>query len=166
MLYDERPDLPPAARADVAAKIDRRRGGRIARPGWSPSRSAGGIEAEAGLAAALERLPDAAVPNNFTARVLQAVEREAAAARRRTGGGLWRRLGWLPRAAVATGVLGVGLIACHQMQSVERKKLAESVIAVADIPSLPSPDILQDFDAIRASYPAAAPDEQLLALLK
>lgn len=123
-------------------------------------------EAEAGLAAALERLPDTAVPNNFTARVLQAVEREAAAARRRTGGGLWRRLGWLPRAAVATGVLGVGLIACHQMQSVERKKLAESVIAVADIPSLPSPDILQDFDAIRASYPAAAPDEQLLALLK
>ena len=123
-------------------------------------------EAEAGLAAALERLPDAAVPNNFTARVLQAVEREAAAARRRTGGGLWRRLGWLPRAAVAAGGLGGGVIACHQMQSVERKKLAESVIAVADIPSLPSPDILQDFDAIRASYPAAAPDEQLLALLK
>ncbi len=40
-------------------------------------------EAEAGLNAALGRLPDAPVPSNFTARVLQAVEREAAAELRR-----------------------------------------------------------------------------------
>ena len=36
-------------------------------------------DAEAGLNASLCQLPDAPVPNNFTARVLHAVEREAAA---------------------------------------------------------------------------------------
>ena len=40
-------------------------------------------EAEAGLSEALGQLPDAPVPSNFTARVLQSVERESAAERRR-----------------------------------------------------------------------------------
>jgi len=121
-------------------------------------------EAETGLAAVLEGLPDVPVPTNFTARVLQAVERETAAAPRRSEWGVWLR--WLPKAAFVLAVLAAGLVSYHLVQSAERTKLAQSVAAVADIPSLPSPDILQDFDAIRASSPAATPDEQLLALLK
>lgn len=121
-------------------------------------------EAETGLAAVLEGLPDAPVPSNFTARVLKAVEQDAAAAPRRPEWGF--RLRWLPKAAFVLTVLAAGLVSFHLVQSAERKKLAQSVAAVADIPSLPSPDILQDFDAIRASSPVATPDEQLLALLK
>jgi hypothetical protein len=75
-------------------------------------------------------------------------------------------LRWLPKAAFVLTVLAAGLVSFYLLQSAERRKLAQSVAAVADIPSLPSPDILQDFDAIRASSPAATPDEQLLALLK
>ena len=123
-------------------------------------------EAETELEAALGRLPDAPVPGNFTARVLQAVERELAAGPRRSGWWSRLRLQWLPRAALASSVLAAGLVSYHLVQNAERKKLAESVAAVADVSSLPSPDILQDFDAIRRSNPTATPDEQLLALLK
>lgn len=121
-------------------------------------------EAEAGLADALGRLPDVPVPSNFTALVLQAVKREAKTPSRRPG--WWPRLRWLPRAAVAASVVTAGLVSYLVIQNAERKKLAESVAAVADVSSLPSPDILQDFDAVRVSNPTAIPDEQLLALLK
>jgi anti-sigma factor RsiW len=125
-------------------------------------------QAEAGLNAGLGRLPDAPVPSNFTARVLQAVEREAVAELRRPQGKwlTWLWLRWLPRAAFAAVVVGVGLLSFHQVQAAHRKKLVESVAAVSAVSSLPSPDILKDFDAIRALNPTPAPDEQLLAVLQ
>jgi anti-sigma factor RsiW len=123
-------------------------------------------EAEAGLEAALGRLPDVPVAGNFTARVLQAVEREAASSSRRSQGRMWPWLRWLPRAAFAASVLAAGLVSYLLVQHAERRKLVESVAAVADVSSLPGPEILQDFDAIRASNPTPAPDEQLLEVLK
>lgn len=123
-------------------------------------------EAEAGLEAALGRLPDAPLPGNFTARVLQAVEREAAAGLRRSERRMWPWLRWLPKAAFAASVLAAGLLSYLMIQNAERKRLVESVAAVADVSSLPSPEILQDFDAIRGSSPTPAPDEQLLEVLK
>jgi hypothetical protein len=123
-------------------------------------------EAEAGLEAALGRLPDAPVASNFTARVLQAVEREATAQPPRSEWRMWLRLHWLPRAAFVASVATAGLVSYLLIQSAERKRLAESVATVADVSSLPGPDILQDFDAIRVSNPTATPDEQLLAALK
>ncbi len=125
-------------------------------------------EAEAGLNAALGRMPDAPVPSNFTARVLQAVERETATERRRPKEDwlTWLRPRWLPKLAFAAIVVGAGLLSYNQVQAVHRKKLAESVAAVSAVSSLPSPDILKDFDAIRALNPSPAPDEQLLAILQ
>jgi anti-sigma factor RsiW len=125
-------------------------------------------EAETGLNATLERLPDVPVPGNFTARVLQAVQREAAAELCRPEGRwhTWLRLRWLPRAAFAAVVVGAGLVAYHEVQAANRKKLAESVAAVSAVSSLPSPDILKDFDAIRALNATPAPDEQLLTVLQ
>jgi anti-sigma factor RsiW len=125
-------------------------------------------KAEAGLNAALGRLPDAPVPSNFTARVLQAAEREAAVELRRHGGAwrAWLRLRWLPKVALGAVVVGAGLVSYHQIQDVHRKKLAESVAAVSAVSSLPSPEILKDFDAIRVSNPSVSPDEQLLAVLQ
>ena len=125
-------------------------------------------EAEAGLNAALGTLPDVPVPSNFTARVLQAAERETRAELRRREGKWrgWLRLRWLPKAALATALVGAGLFSYHQVKSVQRKQLAESVAAVSAVSSLPGPEILKDFDAIRVSNRAPAPDEQLLALLQ
>lgn len=125
-------------------------------------------EAEAGLNEALGRLPDAPVASNFTARVLQAVERETASERRRRQR-KWRFagwLGWLPRTAVAVVIVGVGLISFQRVRSPHYRALVQSVAAVSRVSSLPSPEILKDFDAIRVSNPTPAADEELLAALK
>ena len=125
-------------------------------------------EAEAGLNAALGRLPDAPVPSNFTARVLQAVEREAAAELRRSEQKWrpWRHLRWLPKAAVAAVILGAGLVSYRHFQAARFAEYAQSVAAVSDVSSLPSPEILKDFDTISALNATPPPDEQLLALLE
>ena len=125
-------------------------------------------EAEAGLNASLSRLPDVPVPGNFTARVLQAIEREAAAElRRRDGKWLtwpWRR--WLPRVAFAVVVVGTGLVSYQQVDAANRRKLAESVAVVSAVSSLPGPDILKDFDAIQALNSTPPPDEVLLLVFQ
>jgi anti-sigma factor RsiW len=125
-------------------------------------------EAEAGLNASLRRLPDAPVPGNFTARVLAAVEREAKAElRRRNGRWLiwpWRR--WLPRMAFAVVVVGAGFVSYQKVEAANRRKLAESVAVVSAVSSLPSPDILKDFDAIQALNPTPPPDEELLLVFQ
>jgi anti-sigma factor RsiW len=121
-------------------------------------------EAEAGLNASLSRLPDVPVASNFTARVLQAVEREAAPElRRRDGRWLiwpWRR--WLPRVAFAVVIVGAGFVSYQKVDAANRRKLAESVAVVSAVSSLPSPDILKDFDAIQALNSTPPPDEELL----
>ena len=125
-------------------------------------------EAEAELNASLSRLPDAPVPGNFTARVLQAVERDAAAELRgREGRWLvwpWRR--WLPRVALAVVVVGVGFVSYQKVDASSRRKLAESVAMVSSVSSLPSPDILKDFDAIQALTLTPPPDEELLLVFQ
>jgi anti-sigma factor RsiW len=126
-------------------------------------------QVEAGLSEVLSRLPDAPVPTNFTARVLRAVELEAAAAERdkshRAPKWLWPRR-WLSRAALAAVIVGAGLFSLHEARTVRRSELAQSVAAVSEASSLPSPEILKDFEAIRALNQAPAADEELLALLQ
>jgi hypothetical protein len=99
---------------------------------------------------------------------LQAVEREAVAELRRPQGkglaSLWLR--WLPSSAFAAIVVSVGVLSFHQVQTAHRKRLVESVAAVSAVSSLPSPEVLKDFDAIRALNPTPAPDEQLLTVLQ
>lgn len=122
-------------------------------------------EAEAGLNAVLDRLPDAPVPTNFTSRVLQAVRRETAA---KSPGCGWNRKWWrslLPRAAFAAVVLGAGLLAYHQHQEAKAMEVAQDVAAVWSTASLPSPEIMKDFDSISQLNPAPPADEQLLALM-
>ena len=53
-----------------------------------------------------------------------------------------------------------------KIQDAQRKNLVESVAVVSAVSSLPGPDILKDFDAIRASNPNPTADEQLLAALQ
>ena len=124
-------------------------------------------EAETGLTAALGRLPDAPMPSNFTARVLQAVERETAAqAHGRKWGAWFGRVRWLPRAALAVLLLGAGFLGYHESQRLQSDKIVNGVRIVSKVTSMPSPEILQDFDAIRVMNQTPPADVQLLTLLQ
>jgi hypothetical protein len=121
-------------------------------------------QTEIGLNAALGKLPDAPVPSNFTARVLQAVERETAGASRGFASN-WSWHSLLPRAAVAAVVIGLGLISFQRYEAAKRAEMVRSIVAVADVQSLPSPAVLKDFDAIQLSSAAAA-DPELIKLMQ
>lgn len=122
------------------------------------------LELEGGLTEALGKMPDAAVPSNFTARVLQAVEREGLAETRgREGWNLWRRLPrWLPKVASAAVVITAGLFAYNYHSNVGHEELARQMAGFR----MPDPEILTNFEAIRIVSQTPAPDEQLLALFK
>jgi anti-sigma factor RsiW len=124
-------------------------------------------ETEAGLNEALRQLPNVPVPSNFTARVLQAVEREEAAARPRSGaspqGWLAR---WFPRMGFAALLLSLGVGSYRVGELARTNQLATSIQTVAEVSPAPNPDLLKDFDAIRALPSTPAPDVELLALLQ
>lgn len=111
----------------------------------------------------LSRLPDAPVPSNFTARVMQAVELEEMKNFRARS---WNWRLFLPRAAFAMLVIGFTGLALHRHELDERRDaLAKNVALVAAAQPLPSVDALKNFDAIRRmSQPHA--DEELLALMQ
>ena len=122
------------------------------------------LELEARLTDALARIPNAPVPSNFTARVLDAIEFEEKQAARSRG---WSWTWWLhwPRIAVAGAVLIFAGVSIKQHESnSHRLELAKNVARVAAQP-LPSVDALNNFDAIqRMSQPARADTELLAAL--
>jgi anti-sigma factor RsiW len=136
-------------------------------------------ETETALSRVLAGLPDAPLPSNFTARVLQAVDRETAAR-----GQSPRYLRWLlqlrpvHRAAWACGILLFASLSYHQFHSVSRARMAASLASVtsgvesaAVVAQLPPAELWQDFDSIsRLPEPrtgrAVAADEELLAALK
>lgn len=123
------------------------------------------FELEVGLTEALRKMQDAPVASNFTARVLQAVEREtmAGARKERTRPSLWRRLPrWLPKMASAAVVITAGLFGYHYYSNAARVELARQMAEFR----LPDPEILTNFEAIRIVSQTPAPDEQLLALFQ
>ncbi len=121
------------------------------------------LELESRLSEALARVPDASVPSNFTARVLQAIEREEArAGRTRSWSWYWRVL--VPRVAVAVAVVGFAGLAYQRHELDKRAQLAKDIALLAEAQPVPSVEALKNFDAIeRMSQPARA-DEELLAL--
>jgi len=125
-------------------------------------------ETDAELNRVLDGLPEApAVASNFTALVVQAVERETAA-RARAPGWFPRVLlrNWFPRAAAACLVAGVVLLGYHQHQVRAREAMARRVADLARAVSA-SPELLANYDHIRrlGDTPPKA-DTDLLALLK
>ncbi len=120
-------------------------------------------ENEIALTAALRSLPKPAVSSNFTARVLQELDRGDNP--REQVRWPWRLMvwRWLPRVAVAGIAVSTGLFFIQRHRQTE---LYQSVTLVSSVGSIPNPQILQDFDAIRALNQAPAADQELLALLK
>ncbi len=125
-------------------------------------------EDEAGLNEALAKLPDAAVPSNFTARVLDAVERESAIGRQRAKPGGWLSRcwhGWLPKVTCAALILLSGFFLLRHFQEERRRQLPRILAAISQVSSS-APDILTNFDAICALDRIPAPDEDLLRLFQ
>lgn len=118
------------------------------------------------LSRALETLPDVAVPSNFTARVLQAIEREEVAPKRSTRGATWFLRVLLPRVAVAAVVLAGGVVTYDQHASAKREELVKGVKVVTGVSSLPSPEVLLNYDTIRQMPVSTGPDPELIALMK
>ena len=134
-------------RAHLAANPD-------ARAGW---------EMESALTTAFARLPDAPMPSNFTARVLEAVEREAA----RPPGWSWNWRGLAPRIAFAAVMVGFAGLAIHHHEIYsERVALVRSVALATGGQPVPSPDALENFDAIRRMSQPQPADDELLALMQ
>jgi len=132
-------DAHPDARADVAADVV--------------------------LSRALEKLPDAPVPSNFTARVLQALEAEAVLTERaaaRISVPWWH--GLIPRFAVTAVVIGAGVLIYEHRETVKQAELAtaaKSLATVVGATPLSDPTVMEDFDVIRRMSQA---DDDLLAL--
>ena len=126
-----------------------------ARAAWNTDRALGRV---------LHSLPDVPVSSNFTARVMQELDKEEARASRRVSRSrgwrlLWPRLGWAT-AAVALAVFG-----SQQFLSVHRTRLAADAAFVSkDIARLP--DAFRDFDVVDSlrEIPAAGDDGILFAL--
>src|SRR5579859_4217742 len=124
-------------------------------------------ESESGVNEALGRLPDVAVPSNFTARVLQALELEAAAAQRKVARTRWFARQWLWRRVAACSIVLAGLITLESwVQRLRTERLANNIAAVYRVAPLPNPEILTNFDVICALDRTPAPDEDLLKLLQ
>jgi anti-sigma factor RsiW len=126
-------------------------------------------DSEAALNESLAALPNAPVASNFTARVVQAAQREYVelekiAARSHERAAWWMR--FVPRIALASVVLGAGLISYNHIQAARRTEWARSLATVSQISSLPSPEILNDFDAIAALSSSPSADEELLRVMQ
>lgn len=123
-------------------------------------------EIEMALDDALVRLPDAPVPTNFTARVLQAVEREERPSAPRSRDWTWILRVLVPRTAAAMLVLGVGGFAVQQYLVKQRVAIGDSLVTIATVPTMPSAQALEDFEAIQKLDSDPAADKELIALLQ
>jgi anti-sigma factor RsiW len=124
------------------------------------------LDSELQLTRLLDQLPDAPpVASNFTAQVLQAIERENRAAARPRPAFLSRWRAWLPRVALACLVVSVGIFTLRQQQLQSRQLLAQRIATMAQ--AVPDPEMVKDFNTIRllADEPPKA-DTDLLAAMQ
>ena len=117
----------------------------------------------------LHKLPDKPVASNFTFRVLQTVahEKPSTACRPNLWGEIFRHpMQFIPRILVGCLAFGLGVFGFQRYELATQANMASSVAAVAQVSSLPSPDILQDFEAVRHLSQTPPADQELLALLQ
>ena len=123
------------------------------------------LDLEARLNAALDQLPAAPVPSNFTNRVLQAIDLEES--RPATRGWRWALPRWIPRLAVTATVVAVSALSWQHHEVVQqRAALARSVATVAESSGLPGVEALKNYDVIQRMSESQRPDDKLLALMQ
>ena len=121
---------------------------------------------DAALDSLLERLPNAPVPSNFTARVLQEIERDAARTEREipVARPWWQRV-LVPRLATAAVILGAGLFVYFRNAD-QQAKFTAPLLSLSGTEAVLSVEVLQDFDAITKLGPNVQPDMELLSLMQ
>jgi hypothetical protein len=126
-------------------------------------------EADKALTQMLADLPDVALPSNFTALVLQAVDRAAPEPVARP-----RVLDWfrnvlhrpVSRLAWTAALCAVAFAGLQQYRSWQRSEMADSVLKISSVAALPDPRLFQDFDAIqRLNQLPAVDDAELIRIL-
>jgi len=124
------------------------------------------LAAEARLTDALAKIPDAPVASNFTARVMDAIEREERMAARSSGWQWsWRSL--IPRLAVTAAILVFTGVSVQRYEaSSQRQEMARSVAMVASAKSVPSVEVLENLEVIQRMTQSAHADGELLADLQ
>lgn len=128
------------------------------------------LEEELNLNQLLRQLPDAPLSSNFTAQVVQSTERAERPNERPSLALEWMR--WmfstgLRKATVGAVALSLVLLSYRQYQAAARQEFARSVATVsdlADLTTLPSVDVLRNFDAINRLGDANVDFELLAAL--
>jgi len=115
----------------------------------------------------LRQLPNVPVSSNFTARVMQQIEREAGGPQhsRAMRWNLWLHR-FLPRTAVAAVLLTAGVFALHTVRVHQRQEFATNIATVAKVNPLAKPEVLVDLDAIRRMSQQSPADEEILALMQ
>lgn len=122
-------------------------------------------EAEAGLNQLIAQLPDAPVASNFTARVVQQLDRETAAAPRPSRVAEWcRRMFLRPASGLAWAavLIAAGWLGYHQLGNSSRRERAQDLVVLLKSVG-PEPTLFVDFDAIHKL--PQADDEELYAVL-
>lgn len=122
------------------------------------------LEAEQQFTRCIQRLPDASVSSNFTARVMQSVIRSAPVSRL----SWWHRLAllkWAPRLAVAALTVCFGILSVQQYKSAQHTRMAHDLASVSELAQLSDMDWLDNFETInRMSQVEAADDDLLMSL--
>ena len=124
-------------------------------------------EAELALAGCLDQLSPAPVSSNFTARVLEAVDRES------TGPApgspvrpVWLNLPFLARAGAALLLMtALGLFLGHRQRMEGRAELARCVAVAVEAARVPGVEALTDFETIQRLGHATPVDEELFLTL-
>ena len=119
----------------------------------------------------LHGLPDAPVASNFTAQVMQAVNRDLTGGRRVSQQSSWwtalLRRNWPARAATALVLMAVGLFGQQQLRISRRLETARSLAVVSPMAGSQDVEVWNDFDAIlRLGQLSTQVDTDLLKALQ
>ena len=128
--------------------------------------AAADIELDAALNSTLAKSPDAPMPSNFTARVMAAIEQDAAAQRRATSRpkASWWRV-FIPRFAMASLVVVTVGVGIRHNAATKRTELTDAAKQIAESRALSDMAVIEDFETIRNLNPVESTvDENLLAM--
>ncbi|MGA2542366.1 MAG: hypothetical protein ABSG78_12500 [Verrucomicrobiota bacterium] len=125
-------------------------------------------ESEAALTRALNRLPPAPLSSNFTALVLQAVQRAPAPSpwRRRLDPASWLPARWMPRLALGVTMVCLGLLTVSASQTIQRQRMARNLASVGNLATLQPVDWMQNFQTIQNLSRVQVADDVLLQVLQ
>jgi len=125
---------------------------------------------EMGLNRLWQELPDVPVSSNFTAQVLEKATAQACGGAAPHGLARWGWLAswdWMQKAVLVLGAVCVVWLTSLEYRRHSRIELARSLAAASHEAVVPSPDILNDFDAInRLSQVPPMVDNDLLVALE